>query len=130
MWKDTRRRRRGAEDARPVGQGLRSAETAATFGRRVSRRWPSVHAGMELVGSLHGRTANQDRHPISSEAASRYPAIEGGAGSVNERRLRRLLCWAFMINKDTAHPTKPSTSLRFVMSDEIQQAFTDNSLVA
>jgi ABC-type glycerol-3-phosphate transport system substrate-binding protein len=34
-----------------------------------------------------------------------------------------------MINKDTAHPDEAFDFLRFVMSDEIQQQFTDQSLV-
>ncbi len=39
------------------------------------------------------------------------------------------LLLSFMINKDTAHPDEAFDFLRFVMSDEIQQEFTDQSLV-
>jgi raffinose/stachyose/melibiose transport system substrate-binding protein len=55
-----------------------------------------------------------------------FPAIEGGVGKSTDVYA---LLLAFMINKDTAHPDEAFDFLRFIMSDEIQQEFTDQSLV-
>ncbi len=83
-------------------------------------------AGMELVGSWLPVELQTMTDPDFQWGGFSFPAIEGGAGSVNDVYA---LLLAFMINKDTAHPDEAFDFLRFVMSDEIQQAFTDNSLV-
>ena len=83
-------------------------------------------AAMELVGSWLPVELQNATDPDFQWGGFSFPAIEGGAGSVTDVYA---LLLAFMINKDTAHPDQAFDFLRFVMSDEIQQKFTDDSLV-
>lgn len=83
-------------------------------------------AAMELVGSWLPVELQNATDPDFQWGGFSFPAIEGGAGSVTDVYA---LLLAFMINKDTAHPDQAFDFLRFVMSDEIQQEFTDQSLV-
>ncbi len=83
-------------------------------------------AGMELVGSWLPVELQNSTDPDFQWGAFSFPAIEGGAGKTTDVYA---LLLSFMINKDTANPDVAFDFLRFVMSDEIQQEFTDQSLV-
>lgn len=83
-------------------------------------------AGMELVGSWLPVELQNQTDPDFQWGGFSFPTIEGGVGSTSDVYA---LLLAFMINKDTAHPDEAFDFLRFVMSDEIQQEFTDQSLV-
>ncbi len=83
-------------------------------------------AGMELVGSWLPVELQTTTDPEFQWGGFSFPAIEGGAGATTDVYA---LLLAFMINKDTKHPDEAFSFLRYLMSDEIQQAFTDKSLV-
>lgn len=83
-------------------------------------------AAMELVGSWLPVELQNATDPDFQWGGFSFPAIEGGEGSVTDVNA---LLLAFMINKDTAHPDEAFEFLRYIMSDEIQQKFTDESLV-
>lgn len=83
-------------------------------------------AGMELVGSWLPVELQNATDPDFQWGGFSFPNIEGGAGSTSDVYA---LLLAFMINKDTEHPDEAFSFLRHIMSDEVQQQFTDNSLV-
>ncbi|MBL8134154.1 MAG: extracellular solute-binding protein [Anaerolineae bacterium] len=83
-------------------------------------------AAMELVGSWLPVELQTQTDPEFQWGGFSFPAVEGGVGSTTDVYA---LLLAFMINKDTAHPDEAFAFLRYVMSDEIQQLFTDQSLV-
>lgn len=83
-------------------------------------------AGMELVGSWLPVELQNATDPDFQWGGFSFPNIEGGAGSTSDVYA---LLLAFMINKDTAHPDEAFSFLRHMMTDEVQQQFTDNSLV-
>lgn len=83
-------------------------------------------AGMELVGSWLPVELQNATDPDFQWGGFSFPNIEGGAGSTSDVYA---LLLAFMINKDTAHPDEAVSFLRHIMTDEVQQQFTDNSLV-
>lgn len=83
-------------------------------------------AAMELVGSWLPVELQNATDPDFQWGGFSFPAIEGGEGSVTDVNA---LLLSFMINKDTAHPDEAFDFLRYIMSDEIQQKFTDESLV-
>lgn len=83
-------------------------------------------AAMELVGSWLPVELQNATDPDFQWGGFSFPAIEGGAGVTTDVYA---LLLAFMINKDTEHPDEAFAFLRHLMSDEVQQAFTDNSLV-
>lgn len=83
-------------------------------------------AAMELVGSWLPVELQNAVDPDFQWGGFSFPAIEGGAGSTTDVYA---LLLAFMINKDTAHPDEAFEFLKVIMSDEIQQQFTDESLV-
>ena len=83
-------------------------------------------AAMELVGSWLPVELQNATDPDFQWGGFSFPAIEGGEGVTTDVYA---LLLAFMINKDTAHPDEAFEFLRYIMSDEIQQQFTDESLV-
>ncbi|MDZ4764795.1 MAG: ABC transporter substrate-binding protein [Chloroflexota bacterium] len=83
-------------------------------------------AAMELVGSWLPVELQNATDPDFQWGGFSFPAIDGGAGSVTDVYA---LLLAFMINKDTAHPDEAFAFLRHIMTDGVQQAFTDQSLV-
>jgi len=83
-------------------------------------------ASMELVGSWLPVELQTMTDPDFQWGGFAFPNIDGGAGSSTDVYA---LLLSFMINKDTAHPDEAFDFLRFIMTDETQQAFTDQSLV-
>lgn len=83
-------------------------------------------AAMELVGSWLPVELQNATDPEFQWGGFSFPAIEGGEGVTTDVYA---LLLAFMINKDTEHPDEAFAFLRHLMSDEVQQAFTDESLV-
>jgi raffinose/stachyose/melibiose transport system substrate-binding protein len=83
-------------------------------------------AAMELVGSWLPVELQNATDPDFQWGGFSFPAIDGGVGKTTDVYA---LLLAFMINKDTAHPDESFEFLRYIMSDEIQQQFTDESLV-
>jgi raffinose/stachyose/melibiose transport system substrate-binding protein len=83
-------------------------------------------AGMELVGSWLPVELQTTTDPEFQWGGFSFPNIEGGAGSTADVYA---LLLAFMINKDTAHPDEAFSFLRHIMTDAVQQQFTDESLV-
>ncbi|MBK8023684.1 MAG: extracellular solute-binding protein [Chloroflexi bacterium] len=83
-------------------------------------------AGMELVGSWLPVELMNATDPDFQWGGFSFPSIEGGVGTTNDVYA---LLLAFMINKDTARRDEAFAFLRYGMSDEIQQAFTAESLV-
>lgn len=108
-------------------------ETGCVPPETVGYVWPQGQqtlafgtAAMELVGSWLPVELQNATDPDFQWGGFSFPAIEGGAGSTTDVYA---LLLAFMINKDTAHPEEAFAFLRTIMSDEIQQQFTDSSLV-
>ncbi|MBK9747619.1 MAG: carbohydrate ABC transporter substrate-binding protein [Chloroflexi bacterium] len=83
-------------------------------------------AAMELVGSWLPVELQNATDPEFQWGGFSFPAIEGGVGSTTDVYA---LLLAFMINKDTAHPDEAFAFLRHLMTDAVQQQFTDESLV-
>lgn len=83
-------------------------------------------AGMELVGSWLPVELQTTTDPEFQWGGFSFPSIADGKGSTTDVYA---LLLAFMINKDTKHPDEAFSFLRFIMSDAIQQEFTDKSLV-
>ncbi|MBC7815244.1 MAG: extracellular solute-binding protein [Burkholderiales bacterium] len=83
-------------------------------------------AAMELVGSWLPVELQNAVDPEFQWGGFSFPAIEGGEGGTTDVYA---LLLAFMINKDTAHPEEAFEFLRYIMSDTVQQEFTDASLV-
>ncbi len=83
-------------------------------------------AGMELVGSWLPVELQTTTDPEFQWGGFSFPSVSGGKGSTTDVYA---LLLAFMINKDTKHPDEAFNFLRFIMSDAIQQEFTDKSLV-
>ncbi|MFN8530599.1 MAG: extracellular solute-binding protein [Anaerolineae bacterium] len=83
-------------------------------------------AAMELVGSWLPVELQNATDPDFQWGGFSFPSVEGGVGSPSDVYA---LLLAFMINKDTAHPDEAFAFLRYIMSDAIQQEFTDVSLV-
>lgn len=83
-------------------------------------------AAMELVGSWLPVELQNATDPDFQWGGFSFPAIDGGVGVTTDVYA---LLLAFMINKDTQHPDEAFAFLRYIMSDEVQQAFTDQSLV-
>jgi raffinose/stachyose/melibiose transport system substrate-binding protein len=83
-------------------------------------------AGMELVGSWLPVELSSMTDPDFQWGGFTFPEISGGVGKNTDVYA---LLLALMINKDTKHPAEAFDFLRFVMSDTIQQEFTDKSLV-
>jgi raffinose/stachyose/melibiose transport system substrate-binding protein len=83
-------------------------------------------AGMELVGSwLPVELLTMTDEGFEWGGFS-FPNVEGGAGSTSDVNA---LLLSFMIIKDTEHPDEAFNLLRYMITDEVQQAFTDDSLV-
>jgi ABC-type glycerol-3-phosphate transport system substrate-binding protein len=83
-------------------------------------------AAMELVGSWLPVELQNATDPDFQWGGFSFPNVEGGEGSTTDVYA---LLLAFMINKDTEHPDEAFAFLQYIMSDEIQQQFTDESLV-
>ena len=83
-------------------------------------------AGMELVGSWLPVELQTMTDPDFQWGGFTFPSIEGGVGKTTDVYA---LLLAFMINKDTKHPQEAFDFLRTLMTDQIQQEFTDKSLV-
>ncbi len=83
-------------------------------------------AAMELVGSWLPVELQNATDPDFQWGGFSFPAIDGGVGVTTDVYA---LLLAVMINKDTQHPDEAFAFLRYIMSDEVQQAFTDQSLV-
>lgn len=83
-------------------------------------------AGMELVGSWLPVELQTTTDPEFQWGGFSFPSVAGGKGSTSDVYA---LLLAFMINKDTKHPDEAFSFLRFIMSDAVQQEFTDKSLV-
>jgi raffinose/stachyose/melibiose transport system substrate-binding protein len=83
-------------------------------------------SGMELVGSWLPVELQTSTDPEFQWGAFSFPSLKDGVGKTTDVYA---LLLSFMINKATAHPDEAFDFLRFVMSDKIQQEFTDKSLV-
>lgn len=83
-------------------------------------------AGMELVGSWLPIELSSATDPEFQWGAFSFPNVAGGEGKSTD--IYALLL-AFMINKDTKYPQESFDFLRTIMTDKIQQEFTDKSLV-
>lgn len=83
-------------------------------------------AGMELVGSWLPVELQTATDPDFQWGGFSFPNIEGGEGSTSDVYA---LLLSFMINKDTAYPDEAFEFLKFIMTDAVQQQFTDESLV-
>jgi len=83
-------------------------------------------AGMELVGSWLPVELQTMTDPGFQWGGFTFPAVEGGVGKTTD--IYALLL-AFMINKDTKYPQESFDFLRTLMTDQIQQEFTDKALV-
>ena len=83
-------------------------------------------AGMELVGSWLPVELQTMTDEGFEWGGFSFPAVEGGVGSTADVNA---LLLSFMIIKDTEHPDEAFSLLRYMITDEVQQAFTDDSLV-
>jgi ABC-type glycerol-3-phosphate transport system substrate-binding protein len=83
-------------------------------------------AAMSLVGSwLPIELANM-ADPDFQWGGFNFPAVDGGAGSVNDTQA---LLLSFMIMQGSEHPDEAFEFLRFIMTAENQQKMADESLV-
>jgi len=83
-------------------------------------------SGMELVGSWIPIELSSATDPAFDWGAFSFPSVAGGAGKQTD--IYALLL-AFMINKDTKHPQEAFDFLRTLMTDKVQQEFTDKAFV-
>lgn len=83
-------------------------------------------AGMELVGSWLPVELQSSVDEGFQWGGFSFPEISGGVGKTTDVYA---LLLAFMINKDTKHPDEAFAFLQTIMSDPIQQEFTDKALV-
>ena len=107
-------------------KGCIPAETVGYVWPQGQQTLAFGQAGMELVGSWLPVELQNQTDPDFQWGGFTFPAIAGGEGKTTDVYA---LLLSFMINKDTAHPDEAFDFLRFVMSDEIQQEFTDQALV-
>ncbi len=107
-------------------KGCIPAETVGYVWPQGQQTLAFGQAGMELVGSWLPVELQNQTDPDFQWGGFTFPAVAGGVGKTTDVYA---LLLSFMINKDTAHPDEAFDFLRFVMSDEIQQEFTDQALV-
>lgn len=83
-------------------------------------------AGMELVGSWLPVELQTMTDEGFEWGGFSFPDVEGGEGSTADVQA---LLLSFMIINDTEHPDEAFSLLRYMITDDVQQSFTDDSLV-
>lgn len=126
MWKDPAVVNAAAMTRQLWDSGCIPAETTGYAWPQGQNTLAYGQAAMELVGSWLPIELSSATDPEFQWGAFSFPAVAGGAGKQTD--IYALLL-AFMINKDTKHPQEAFDFLKTIMSDEIQQEFTDKALV-
>jgi len=126
LWKDPAILDAATKTRQLWDSGCIPAETTGYAWPQGQNTLAYGQSGMELVGSWIPIELSSATDPAFDWGAFSFPNLDGGAGKSTD--IYALLL-SFMINKDTKHPQEAFDFLRTIMTDKMQQEFTDKALV-